>query len=124
MGVGRQALYFFPDRLLVFDAGSVGAVSYGALVLERNPTTFIEEDTVPRDSQVVGQTWRYVNKKGGPDRRFKDNRQLPLCQYEALHFSSNTGLNELLHASRVGVGEKLERLLARRPLASAVRSQL
>jgi hypothetical protein len=124
IAVGRQSLYFFPDRLLVFDSSSVGAVPYAALVLERDRTTFIEEEAVPRDSQVVGQTWRYVNKKGGPDRRFKDNRQLPLCQYEALHFSSSTGLNELLHASRVGVGEKLVHLLAARPVSSGVRARL
>jgi hypothetical protein len=114
IGVGRQTLHFFPDRLLVFDSATVGAISYGALSLERNTTRFVEEEGVPGDSRVVDQTWRYVNRNGGPDRRFKDNRQIPICEYEALHFSSGTGLNELLHASRVGAGEALSRALGNR----------
>lgn len=114
LSVGRQTLCFFPDRLLVFDRDSVGAIGYQELSIDRQATRFIEEEGVPSDSRVVDRTWRYVNKKGGPDRRFKDNRELPICEYEALHFRSNSGLNELLHTSHVGAGEALERLLARR----------
>jgi hypothetical protein len=112
INVGRQTLYFFPDRLLVFDSESVGAVGYAALAVERLPTRFIEADSVPLDAKVVDRTWRFVNKKGGPDRRFKDNRELPICEYEAIHFGSDTGLNELLHASRAGVADELLRYLS------------
>jgi hypothetical protein len=49
-----------------------------------------------------------VNKKGGPDKRFKDNRELPIVLYEDVHLSSATGLNELLQVSRCGAGEALE----------------
>lgn len=98
--VGRQELYFFPDRLLVFDKGAVGAVSYRDLVIDIAPTRFIEDGSVPRDAEVVDHTWRYVNKKGGPDKRFKDNRQLPIALYEEVHFKSNTGLNEVINLSK------------------------
>lgn len=110
--VGRQTLAFLPDRLLVFEPGAVGAVRYDALVLDVSPTRFIEEESVPGDATVVGHTWRYVNKKGGPDRRFKDNRELPICAYESLHFSSSSGLNELLHVSRRNTGSALVSALA------------
>jgi hypothetical protein len=112
IGVGRQTLFFLPDRLLVFDAGSVGAVSYSALIVDQGRTQFVEDDGVPSDSRVVGRTWRYVNKSGGPDRRFKDNSEIPICEYETIHFRSATGLNELLHASRVGVATALTKYLA------------
>lgn len=114
LAVGRQTLCFFPDRLLVFDRGSVGAIGYAELSIDRQTTRFIEEESVPSDSRVVDRTWRYVNKKGGPDRRFSDNHELPICEYEALHLRSSSGLNELLHASYVGAGEALERLLTSR----------
>lgn len=39
---------------------------------------FIEEETPPADAAVVDQTWRQVNRKGGPDRRFNNNRELPI----------------------------------------------
>lgn len=106
--VGRQAMCFFPDRLLLLDSGSVGAINYASLAFDRQPTRFIEEEVVPGDGRIVDRTWRYVNKKGGPDRRFKDNRELPICEYEALHFRSASGLNELIHASCIGAGEALE----------------
>jgi hypothetical protein len=106
--VGRQLLACMPDRLLVIEGRKVGAVSYNGLNLEVASQRFIEEEGVPRDAQVVGQTWRYVNKKGGPDRRFKNNPQLPIALYEQIHLTSQSGLNELISVSRTGFGEKFE----------------
>ncbi len=112
LGVGRQTLYFFPDRLLVFDRQGVGAVAYADLNIEVAPVNFIESGPVPRDAQVVDRTWQYVNKKGGPDRRFRDNRELPVCLYEYVHFRSSSGLNEQIQLSRVGVAENFAKSLA------------
>ena len=129
IAVGRQTLYFLPDRLLVFEAESVGAISYASLGVSRSTTRFIESDRVPGDSNVVGRTWRYVNKRGGPDRRFRDNREIPICEYEEIHFTSRTGLNELLQASQVGAAKDLVRHISsehhaasRRPTRSDARA--
>jgi multisubunit Na+/H+ antiporter MnhB subunit len=102
--VGRQQLYFMPDRVLVFDGSQVGAVEYSSLLVEVGTTRFVEDGSVPGDAQVVDHTWRYVNQDGGPDRRFANNAQLPIALYETIHLTSSSGLNELLHVSRVGVG--------------------
>jgi len=104
IGVGRQILHFFPDRLLVFDNGRVGAVAYENLKVNVTQTRFIE-GSAPRDARVVDQTWKYVNKKGGPDLRFANNPQLPICLYDELHLQSSSGLNELIQVSRCDVGE-------------------
>src|SRR5712664_2001730 len=98
---GRQTLAFMPDRVLVFESAGVGAVAYDALKAEAGETQFIEEQGVPSDANVVGQTWRYVNKKGGPDRRFSHNPEIPIVQYGQFALQSGTGLNELFQASRV-----------------------
>lgn len=105
--VGRQRLFFFPDRLLVYENGKVGAVSYSEIQLELGNKRFIESQAVPRDTQIIGETWQYVNKKGGPDRRFKDNRQLPIVLYSELYFKSSSGLNELIQVSRPDTGTAL-----------------
>jgi Protein of unknown function (DUF4236) len=102
---GDQTLYFFPERVLVYGQDGIGAVSYSDLDLEVGIKRFIEEDGVPRDAKVVDKTWKYVNKGGGPDKRFKDNRELPICQYEEIAISSQTGLNKLLQLSRLGFGD-------------------
>jgi hypothetical protein len=102
---GSKTFYFFPDRLLVFSSNGAGAVSYDALKTEVTPQRFIEAERVPSDAKVVGQTWKYLNKGGGPDKRFKDNRQLPVVLYDQVAFSSASGLNAVLQLSRIGVGE-------------------
>lgn len=105
IGAGRQTLYFLPDRLLVYDASGIGAISYRTLDLSVTRTRFIEDGPVPADATVVDWTWRYVNKSGGPDRRFNVNPQLPICLYDELAFRTPTGLNEVFQISRAGVGE-------------------
>jgi hypothetical protein len=50
-------------------------------------------------------TWKYVNKKGGPDKRFKDNRKIPIVLYEDVQFSSPSGLNELIQLSKVDTAQ-------------------
>jgi hypothetical protein len=116
--VGHQVLYFFPDRILVFGPNGVGAVGYRDLNVTVYPQHFIEGGGVPSDAQVVDYTWQYVNKTGGPDRRFKNNRQLPVCLYEKLHFASASGLNEVIQLSRQGSGNDLANAL--RSLAAAL----
>jgi hypothetical protein len=110
---GRQSLYLFPDRMLVYERQRVGAVRYDELEAVAGQTRFIEEDRVPTDARVVGQTWRYVNKSGGPDRRFSDNRELPVVLYGELSLRSRTGLNERFQYSRPDAGEDLAAALAR-----------
>ena len=101
--VGSQTLYFLPDVVLIEHGKSFGAVGYADLELHWQDSNFIEDGTVPTDALVVGQTWKHPNKSGGPDRRFRDNYQIPICRYEAFHLRSSTGLNELLEFSKVGV---------------------
>jgi len=112
LAAGQQTLYFFPDRLLVYAGTRVGAIRYHELVVKVGSRQFIEEETVPRDAEIVGQTWRYVNKSGGPDRRFRDNPQLPIARYGTIHLSSPSGLNELFHCSQVNACVEFARALA------------
>lgn len=111
--VGKQRLYFFPDRVLVFESKNVGAVSYENLDLRIDEIQFIETENVPRDSKVVGKTWQYVNKKGGPDKRFKNNREYPVALYQSVHFRSSTGLNELIHISRIDIADVIRKCVVK-----------
>jgi hypothetical protein len=96
-----STLFFMPDFVFVRQNNRYGAVSYDALNISFSPTRFIEDAGVPQDAQVVGSTWLYVNKNGGPDRRFNNNRQIPVAQYGLLEVSSSTGLNIHLHVSNL-----------------------
>jgi hypothetical protein len=94
-----RKLFFFPDRLLVYDSTGVGAVSYADLQAVAGQTRFVESDIVPRDATQVDTTWRFVNRKGGPDRRFNNNRQLPVMLYGEILLTSSSGLRELFQVS-------------------------
>jgi len=39
---------------------------------------------VATNAQIVYHRWKFVNKNGTPDRRFNNNRQIPVAQYEEL----------------------------------------
>ena len=110
--VGSQTLYFFPDRLLVTDSRGVGAVQYGDLAIERMTCKFAETGYVPRDTEVDGHTWAYTNKAGGPDRRFKNNQQIPWARYVDVTLRSKSGLHELISLSRTERSDALEDAIA------------
>ncbi len=105
--VGTQTLYFFPDRVLIFDTKDIGGLGYDSLCIDISTTRFIERQGVPRDARTVDQTWSYVNKKGGPDRRFSNNPTIPIAEYEEVRLTSRSGLNEALQVSRVGSFAKI-----------------
>src|SRR6266545_3283868 len=109
---GRQTLYFFPDRVLVYDGRAVGAVSYRDLQPEASTTRFIEDSFVPADARVVGHTWQYVNKSGGPDRRFKNNAQRAIALYGELNLTSTSGLNEAFQTSNADAPTRFKEGLA------------
>jgi membrane protein implicated in regulation of membrane protease activity len=101
VNTGSQRLYFLPDRILVYEGNQIGAVQYGSLIFTVEPSTFVESETVPIDAEVIGRTWRYTNKSGGPDRRFANNPQIPLVRYASVVMQSSGGLNYLIQASNM-----------------------
>lgn len=85
-------IYFLPDCLLIYDIRGVGCAKHEDLQLSAEVERFIEDETVPSDSTVVDSTWKFANKKGGPDRRFNNNVRIPICLYGVLNMSLPAGL--------------------------------
>ena len=99
LNIGSTQLFFLPDVILCLQSGNFGAISYPDFRVEQSATRFIEDGHLPGDADVVDRTWRYVNKNGGPDRRFNNNVQLPVVQYGVLVLTSSRGLNIHLQTS-------------------------
>src|SRR5262249_29167615 len=110
---GESKLYFFPDHLFVLQNDEYGAVSYDSLTMDFSPSRFIEDDFVPSDAQTVGSTWKYVRRDGGPDRRFSNNRQLPIALYAHLGIKSATGLNIHLQVSSLSMAQQVAEFFTR-----------
>jgi hypothetical protein len=109
---GRQSIYFLPNVALVTEGKTAGAVPYDDLNIYWNTTVFIEEERVPSDAQVVGYTWRFVNRDGGPDRRFNNNRQIPQVLYQQMGLQGVGGFQKILHLSRVVERREFDQALA------------
>ena len=100
LNLKNEKIYFTPDRMLIFkNMGGVGCRRYNDMVAGFSTTNFVETEIVPRDAEIVRYTWRYVNKSGGPDKRFNNNRQIPVCKYGEISLESEDGINILLECS-------------------------
>ncbi|GLZ01258.1 hypothetical protein Acsp02_85090 [Actinoplanes sp. NBRC 103695] len=97
---GKHSLAFLPDRILMRSASKWCELDYRDLHATCHTLQFVESGGVPRDSDRVGTTWQYVNKSGGPDRRFTNNRQLPVMLYGEVELTTPTGLRWMLQLSR------------------------
>lgn len=93
---GKENIYFLPDRVLIIKNRTAGAVAYDDITFEHKETRFIESNKVPSDAKIIDYTWQYVNKNGSPDKRYKNNKKLPICKYGEIHIKSNLGLNIVL----------------------------
>lgn len=76
------------------------------LSLTFSSVSFTETGTVPRDSKVTDKTWAKVNKNGTPDKRFKNNYQIPVVRYGRFRFSNSTGVNEEYQISNFEAAEE------------------
>ena len=102
IGLRNTDMYFFPERLVLKRGSKLASIFYKNIQIEESSIRFIEDGGVPSDATVVGRTYKYVNKSGGPDKRFKDNREIPICLYSEYHFTSENGLNEIISTSKNG----------------------
>lgn len=102
----RDNVFILPDRLIIKGKKGWGAVDYSELHLGVGNVIFIESGGVPKDAQIVGHTWQYVNKNGTADKRFKNNRQLPKCNYGSVEFKTDTGLDIILYISNINNAQR------------------
>jgi hypothetical protein len=100
-------LYIYPGFVLYRAAKtSFAIIDFREVHLASFPTRFVEDRKVPTDAQVVGSAWAKSNKDGGPDRRFKDNYQIPILLYGSLKFTSPGGLREEFQVSSAALAER------------------
>lgn len=112
ISVGKSSLHFLPDRILVREDKTYSDISYRHLEVRGFRQQFIESPGhTPTDSTQVGTTWQYVNKKGGPDRRFANNPVLPIMLYGELELTSRNGLNWKIQVSRPDAGSAMAAIM-------------
>lgn len=94
-----EDLYILPDKVIFVRKAQVGAVNISSINMSCNYSDFRWYDAVPSDTVVTGYSWQYVNKNGSPDKRYKDNRQVPICKFGYMEITSPEGINIMLYTS-------------------------
>jgi hypothetical protein len=99
---GRSVAHFYPGFVLVAarDAGAFALVDLRDLEIQYTDMHFTECEALPHDATLVGKTWAKANKDGSRDRRFSNNRELPIARYGEVHLAGPGGLRETLMVSR------------------------
>jgi hypothetical protein len=88
-------LFLYPGFILYRAAREAfSVIDYHDVNGKATSVSFQEEEGVPADSKVVGQTWAKANKDGSRDRRFSNNYQIPIALYACLTLKSHSGLWE------------------------------
>jgi hypothetical protein len=84
----------------IVDATILGLQGVRVEVIERS--TYL--DYVPHNAEVIGHSFTYVNKDGGPDMRYNDNPQTFLIKNWDLdiHFKSDSPIHTTF-SNRVAV---------------------
>ena len=80
---GAKSPYYFYPRFVIcgsnidnFDVYAIDRIDF-----RYKSTRFIEDGSRPSDAKQVDTTYKYVNKNGGPDRRFSYNPMIPVLLY-------------------------------------------
>ena len=103
----------YPGFLLLYrNPQNFGLVALEDVDVRYSDTRFIEEEGVPPDTRVIGETWKYVNKNGSPDRRFSYNPRIPVVNYGTIRLMSRAGLNEEFMFSNAGAGAEFAQAFA------------
>ncbi len=88
-------IYFYPTFIVMYSSQkSFALVGFNELQLSHLPVRFVENSSIPSDTKVIDRTWAKVNKNGSPDKRFKDNYEIPVVRYGQINLRTETGMNE------------------------------
>lgn len=71
---------------------------------------FIWDEQIPVDSQILQYQWKYTNKNGRPDQRFKDNYQIPTLLFWSFEIETNKEILQIL-LSDSSMGEDIAKAI-------------
>lgn len=88
-------LYIYPTFVVLFKSyKQFGIHDLSKVSVSLVAASFQEEQGVPKDSEVIGQTYKFTNKNGQPDKRYKNNYKIPIVRYGDMRLQSESGIND------------------------------
>ena len=103
--LGKNVIYFYPNHVLIASKNKILVKNYLIVTSVFDKIKYVEDESVPKDANIVGTTWQYVNKNGNRDKRYKDNKELPIVEYAQIEFKSMFSTLGEIQVSRINVAE-------------------
>lgn len=66
------------------------------LIISSEDISYAETEELAADVSVLEQRWKYVNKDGSKDKRYKDNKKIYVCNYRLISVENELGFKLLL----------------------------
>ena len=76
----KNDLYFFPDVMILIENRQMCVISYKDVSVDYSTHDIIDYGQIAGDAEIIGYRWQYSNNDGSRDRRFSNNRQIPVCR--------------------------------------------
>ena len=95
LNLSKGSLIFLPDNLLIIQEKKLGVIDYADLHIYMTTTNFIEDEVPPSDAEILEYTWLKINKDGSKNKRFKDNKKIPVCKYGKIVITNKKSNNLL-----------------------------
>ena len=107
MNANGGEIFIYPAFILYhISRDAFALVDIREVSIDYNAASVMEEEAIPADAQVIGQTWKKANKDGSPDKRFASNYQIPIVVYGDIRITSKSGLNEEYLVSNASFAEE------------------
>ena len=97
----EETLIITPGLYLIINKSKVGITDASDITHTSKAAPYAETEDLPKDAQVLEYTWQYVNKDGSKDKRYKQNNQVPICNYGLLKMESENGFQLILLSSSI-----------------------
>lgn len=87
-------IYFYPQFIIIQGKSEdFSLIEYSEIELRFSETRVTESGQIPKESNIVDYTWRFVNKDGSPDRRYSGNYPIPIVLYGEISIKSENRFN-------------------------------
>ena len=86
--------YIFPSFLIFDGKNDFAVINPADIEVTVRIFSFVETEGVPYGTEITGNTWRYANKDGSPERRYAVNPSIPIVQYAAIGLQSGNLIKE------------------------------
>lgn len=105
----KELLIILPDLIMLIKKNKVGIISHSDVKYDIYATGEVCQSAPAMDSKFIKNVWLYRNADGSPDKRHKNNVELPMYELGRIDLSSSSGLDIRIVVSNTSILENFQK---------------